>query len=368
MKSSYSHPSTAFKEANIKGLQQLLGIHSILGGSTHNSRKEKGHDGYNASLKYVVESINQYGGSNGKKGFLFSDCDLTAHDMNYLSETMINSNHNFAIVDFSDNHQLGALGLDYLIKGQSGILSLQSGNHDINLMYQGILTRANFTFDKLDLSGCNIGDVGADILSHVLFTKKLPSLKNLDISGNNISIPKMTQLLNQTSQDLFVVTEKSYEEGKAVYKDTSGKLYDMHIKSDGKDAIVEFADGITGISGVSAGDTCPAPVKDQIIGCIKGGLTTTVGATVGCLASTSAYPVCVASAALVGCGVSLVGVGISPCVDNAYNSIENYFKGGSDNDKGFGFSATGGTEIKGTTIDNDHGPIGSNFDLSQHDF
>ena len=245
MKSNYSYSSTAVKEAHIKGLQQFLGIHSILGGSTHDSRGDKGTGGYNASLKLVVESINQYGGSNGKKGFLFSDCDLTAHDMNYLSATMINSNHNFAIVDFSNNPQLGALGLDYLIKGQSGISSLQSGNHDINLMYQGILTRANFNFDKLDLSGCNIGDVGGDILSHVLFTKKLPSLKNLDISGNNISTPKITQLLNQASQDLFVITEKSYEEGKAVYKDSSGSLYDMHIKSDGKDAVIEFADGIT---------------------------------------------------------------------------------------------------------------------------
>ena len=331
--------------------------------------RKKTKDGYNTTLKFVVESINQYGGSNGKKGFLFSDCDLTAHDMNYLSATMISSSYNFEIIDFSNNPKIDALAIDYLLKGATGILSVKQGNlTDMNLMYQGILSRYNFVFHKLDLSGCNIGDVGADILGHALANGKLKCLKNIDISGNNISTPKITELLKQVSQDLFVVTEKSYEEGKAVYKDTSGKLYDMHIKSDGKDAIVEFADGITGISGVSAGDTCPAPVKDQIIGCIKGGLTTTVGATVGCLASTSAYPVCVASAALVGCGVSLVGVGISPCVDNAYNSIENYFKGGSDNDKGFGFSATGGTEIKGTTIDNDHGPIGSNFDLSQHDF
>ena len=40
-----------------------------------------------------------------------------------------------------------------------------------------------------------------------------------------------------------------------------------------------------------------------------------------------------------------------------------------DSDKsGFGFTVDGGTEIKGTYIDNDHGPIGSSFDLSQHDF
>ena len=362
MKSSYSYSSTSFKEAHIKGLQQFLGIHSILGGSTHDSRADKGTGGYNASLKLVVESINQYGGSNGKKGFLFSDCDLTAHDMNYLSAKMINSNHNFAIVDFSDNPQLGALGLDYLIKGQSGISSLQSGNHDINLMYQGILTRANFNFDKLDLSGCNIGDVGADILSHVLFTKKLPSLKNLDISGNNISTPKITQLLNQASQDIFVVTEKSYEEGKAVYKDTSGKLYDMHIKSDGKDAVIEFADGITGISGVSAGDTCPPTVRSQIGACIGGASAAAVGGVMLCSGEKgkTGKIVCVAKSAYAGCASAVAGSVSTQCTTG------HEYK---DGDKGdFGFTVDGGTEIKGTYIDNDNGLPGSNFDLSQHDF
>lgn len=399
MKSSNSYSA---KEAHIKGMCIALG-NSVLGGSTHDSRAHKTPDGYNASLKYVVESINHHG-YQGQKGLLLSDCDLTAHDMNYLSATMAGHNYNFTVVDLSDNPQLGALGVDYLVKGADGISHLQlaqtaSINHaqgkPMMLMgkpfelppemlaqcmqmaqtinpddytFKGLLTRSNFNFQKLDLSGCNIGDSGADILGHALAKGRIPSLKNIDLSGNGINPAKIKHFLDQFSQDIFVVTEKSYEEGKAVYKDTSGKLYDMHIKSDGKDAIVEFADGITGISGVSAGDTCPAPVKDQIIGCIKGGLTATAGAAVGCMASSGAYPVCVANAAIVGCGVSLVGVGISPCVDNAYNSIENYFKGGSDNDKGFGFSATGGTEIKGTTIDNDHGLVGSNFDLSQHDF
>ena len=34
----------------------------------------------------------------------------------------------------------------------------------------------------------------------------------------------------------------------------------------------------------------------------------------------------------------------------------------------FSFSATGGTEIQGSYIDNSRGPMGSNIDLSQHDF
>ena len=303
-----------------------------------------------------------------KKGFLFSDCDLTAHDMNYLSATMISS-YNFAIVDFSNNPKIDALAIDYLLKGATGILSVKQGNlTDMNLMYQGILSRYNFIFHKLDLSGCNIVDVGADILGHALANGKLKCLKNIDISGNNISTPKITELLKQVSQDLFVVTEKSYEERKAVYKDTSGKLYDMHIKSDGKDAIIGFADGITGISGISAGDTCPAPVKDQIIGCVKGGVAAGLTSSIGCLSTTVAYPVCVASSAFVGCGVNTISVGISPCIDKGYDLIEKMI-GIKDNDKSdFGFTVDGGTEIKGTSIDNDNGLKGSNFDLTQHDF
>ena len=50
-------------------------------------------------------------------------------------------------------------------------------------------------------------------------------------------------------------------------------------------------------------------------------------------------------------------------------SFKIYKDNYKDNDKGdFGFTVDGGTEIKGTYIDNDHGLTGSNFDLTQHDF
>lgn len=210
------------QELHVINTVKALG-NSVLGASTHDSRKDKGHDGYNASLKYVVESINQYGGSNGKKGFLFSDCDLTAHDMNYLSETMINSNHNFTIVDFSNNSQIGALGVDYLIKGAEGISHLQIAqtgldNHNqgkpMMLMgkpfelppemlksmmeqaktinpddytYKGLLTRGNFNAVTIDISNCNIGDIGADIIGDALCKGRMPNSKHINVSGNNIT-------------------------------------------------------------------------------------------------------------------------------------------------------------------------------------
>ena len=53
-------------------------------------------------------------------------------------------------------------------------------------MYQGMLTRPGFNTVKLDLSNCNIGDIGADILGHALASGKLPATKEIDVSGNNI--------------------------------------------------------------------------------------------------------------------------------------------------------------------------------------
>ena len=89
------------------------------------------------------------------KACIFSDCELTAYNTNYLSTNLPNNTYNFTLVDFSHNPQIGPLEVDYLLKGATGILSLQSGNNDINLMYQGLLTRSNFNVIKLNLENCN---------------------------------------------------------------------------------------------------------------------------------------------------------------------------------------------------------------------
>ena len=108
-------------------------------------------------------------------------------------------------------------------------------------MYQGMLARPEFNTVKLDLSGCNIGDSGMDILAHTVSSGRLPSLKHIDISGNGISRPKINEFLNQISQEMFLITEKAHDNGQngqAVIKDcSSGSLYDMVIKSEGADAI-----------------------------------------------------------------------------------------------------------------------------------
>ena len=223
------------------------------GCSADSTRKNKETNGLSSNLVYIVNEIKTYSGFHPAKGFVFSDCNLTPRNMEYLSSNLPSINHTFELVDFSYNPQLGAQGLGY---------------------FNNLLTKPGFNAIKIDLSGCNIGDAGMDILAQTVSSGRLPSLKHIDISGNGISRPKINEFLNQISQEMFLITEKAHDNGQngqAVFKDSgSGSLYDMVIKSDGADATIEFADGTRGISGVSAGDTCPAPVKDQIIGCIAG--------------------------------------------------------------------------------------------------
>lgn len=185
--SSYVYVATNH-DLRIRSIYDSLGVGTYYGCQGDNSRKEKGTDNLCSSLKYVINEIKLYNGySPTAKAFIFYDCDLTAHDTNYLSANLPNNAHNFILVDFSHNPQIGPLGVDYLLKGATGILSLQSGNHDINLMYQGVLTRPNFNIVKLNLENCNIGDIGADILGHALVSGKLPATKVIDVSGNNIT-------------------------------------------------------------------------------------------------------------------------------------------------------------------------------------
>lgn len=179
------------------------------GCSADNTRKNKETNGLSSNLVYTVNEIKIYSGFHPAKGFVFSDCNLTPQDMEYLSSNLPSINHTFELVDFSYNPQLGPLGFDYLIKGAPGIVSLQSGNHDINLMYQGMLTKPGFNTVKLDLSNCNIGDIGADILGHALASGKLPATKKINISGNNITQDgdtKIVQALKSVEQDIVVFT------------------------------------------------------------------------------------------------------------------------------------------------------------------
>lgn len=340
-----------------------------LGGACHDKRHCKDYEQYPNVNKILLEAARLLDGkvdvlfgrtihAQAVNFILFHNHYLNDDDMYWLS-SIFNSHPDLAVntVDLSNNNITLTTEHDYKD------LPFFSFNSPYNAPRKIL---------RLDLSNNKINDEGAAIIANGLANGVLPITKLLNLGGNQISLAgfqTMKDILSHVDQEIFVITETKYDEGKAIFKDTSGTFYEMVIKSDGHEAAIGFADGITGISGISAGDTCPAPVKDQILGCIKGAIPAAAGGSIGCLGSTVAYPVCIASAAIVGCGVSVIGVGLSPCVDNAYNSIETFLRGNSDHDKGdFGFSATGGTEIQGSYIDNSRGPMGSSFDLTQHDF
>ena len=196
-----------------------------------NSRKNKETDGLSSPLKYIINEIKIYNGFHPVKGFVFSDCNLTARDMEYLSSNLPSINHTFELVDFSHNPQIGPLGFDYLIKGAPGIVSLQSGNHDINLMYQGMLTRPGFNTVKLDLSNCNIGDIGADILGHALASGKLPATKKIDVSGNQITQEgdtKIVQALKSDAvQDIIVLTQRLDSNSRLIFGSKEEKKVEL---------------------------------------------------------------------------------------------------------------------------------------------
>lgn len=389
-------PSFRSSNANhILAVSQSVGF--VLGGCYNDRRWEKDTDGLSRVAKHIPVQVNS-GNYNGAKGLVLSDCDLTAQDIKYLSTHLPAQSYNFTIIDFSNNPKIGTTGLDYLIRGHEGIEHSKLSTtpltpeeraamptpmlfgkpfvlpqsfidkakefektyvHDDHV-YKGLATRSNIQIHKIDLSNCGIGDAGVDILKTAIQKGKL-KVKNIDLSDNGISSSKIKELLDVSPQDLYILTEKneSTGEGKAIFKSTDGKLYDFKLKSDGKDCTVEFGDGITGISGVSAGDTCLPTVKDQIKACVGGAA---VGSLVGletCKGGIKQKLICYAEKTLAGCAYGVAGVVGTQC------AVGKEYK---EHDSGYGFSATGGTEIKGTSVDNDHGLVGSSFDLSQHDF
>ena len=170
-----------------------------LGGSSSTSKK-RDIDGVNVQVKNIVQDVT-INGYKGQKALVMSNYDLEPHDMNYLSATMPSHSYNFSLVDFSNNPRIGAVGLDYTLKGAPGIFSIQSGITDLSSMYQGVLTRSSFNIVKLYLSNCSIGDVGADILAHALVSRKLPATKHIDVSGNKITQKGATKIVQALNSD-----------------------------------------------------------------------------------------------------------------------------------------------------------------------
>jgi len=332
----------------------------VIGGAFYSNRKLKGDLDVNVHLLSAIRTRldSMVVGNEYLKGMVFHDCDLTGNDMDYLMNMPDWVDYYFKIIDFSNNPGINDLGIYYALRGNIG--------HDDGIKYKGFLGRDRLHVETINLSNCNIGDKGAALIAEALSDGKLVITKLLNLGGNQITsegFQNIMDIISHIDQEIFIITEKneSVGEGKAIFKSTDGHLYDFKLTSDGKECAVEFGDGITGISGISTGDTCPPSVRSQIGACVGGASAGALSGVEFCKATKGKGKlVCYANKILAGCAYGVAATIGDKCVSG--NEYKYHDKGD------FSFSATGGTEIQGSYIDNSRGPMGSSFDLSQHDF
>ena len=117
-------------------------------------------------------------------------------------------------------NNMGAVGLDHLIKGAIGIDHLRSGGNDIHNTMQGIFTLPTTSIVNLNLCNNNIGDVGSEILSHALVNAKLPATKSIDVSGNNITEKgeaELSSALTSTPNESLSITIEKHSNASGVW-------------------------------------------------------------------------------------------------------------------------------------------------------
>ena len=175
--------------------------------------------------------------------------------------------------------------------------------------------------EYLNISHSGMDDKGLEILAGHLVSS---GVKTLVLADN----PRVTQAgrdaikqsLSRVPHEVFVSWANENGSGPATFKEKDGNFYDMVIKSEGADAIVEFAVGATGISGVSAGDTCPPSVRDQIGACLGGGIAATTANLETCLKSGGSkgkLALCAGKAFLTGCTALVAATAGRQCVSGS---------------------------------------------------
>ena len=217
--------------------------------------------------------------------------------------------------------------------------------------------------EYLNISNCGITDTGVTQLANNLGAL---GVKTLVLAGNHYVTQAgrdaIKQSLSQVPHEVFVSWAKRDGTGTATFKDKSNKIYDLTLEPDsGGNCKISLMP--SGISGVNAGDSsgvCPAPVKDQIIGCLEGAIGIGVAGLVTCGSNPTpaGYPICVARAALIGCSGRTLSIASKPCIENAYSSIL-----GDSNNSGSGGWDVNDPQVSGASVGNNvSGNIGD-FDL-----
>jgi hypothetical protein len=197
----------------------------------------------------------------------------------------------------------------------------------------------NFSkLEYLNISNCGITDTGVTQLANNLGALGVKTL----VLANNHYVTQagrdaIKQSLSQVPHEVFVSWANKDGTGTATFKDKSNKTYDMVIKSDGADAIIDFADNNTGISGVSAGDTCPPSVREQMAYCLGAGTGTMMARWENCSKLPGqAKLVCLGGAFLTGCAAGVATKSITECARG-----EEYHDHDGRDDRGDSYDNTG---------------------------
>lgn len=213
----------------------------------------------------------------------------------------------------------------------------------------------------LNISDSSITDNGIAQLASAIGAMGVKTLvlannRYVTIGGQEL----LKKSLSEVPHEIFVSWANPDGTGTATFNDKSNKSYDLVLEPSGNGNCLISIDP-KGL-GVSAGDsTCPAPIKDQIVGCIKGAVGGGVTGVLGCGGANIAYPACVASAALLGCAGNTYNIALSPCIDNAYSSVERFVD--SSESKSGGFDPHD-TPLSGVTVSNEiGGGTPGDFDL-----
>lgn len=171
--SGYSGGSSySTQEQRIQSVNTALGG-NVLGGAYHDGRKNRDiDDGVNYQVKGIVQNLNYYGFKD-PKGVVLSDCALEDKDIGVLVQSLQPHPFNLTILDLGSN-KLGYYSIENIFYGMRG-------------SQEGVTTHVCKQIRSINFSNNLLDDNSANYIAKSLEYGRFPSLKYLDVSGNQIT-------------------------------------------------------------------------------------------------------------------------------------------------------------------------------------
>ncbi len=169
--------SYSSQEQHIQSVNTALGG-NVLGGAYNDQRKKRDiDDGINYQVKGIVQNLNYYGFKD-PKGIVLSDCALEDKDTYVLFQTLQLYPFNLTILDLSNN-KLGYSTTSYSAVDEIFWRMRETKAGETSYICKQIRS--------INLSNNLINDEGAKYIAKSLENGLHPSLKYLDVSGNQIT-------------------------------------------------------------------------------------------------------------------------------------------------------------------------------------